>query len=199
MRDPHTNTGKGIGYVLFKSRTAALAALNLNGVDFGGRALRVMRVKASAGGVNAVKVAPKKGKGADKSGAGRRVAGGKAVAAVQGSTESAPPFPAAGRVCCHALRSEDCSLRLVVPYIAHNCSEVRHDAVRALQQACRSCRLSGHQDKGQAEASIAASLCGRWRQGPWQGRRSQSQATRSDGAESRAAPRPGSSHFSRGE
>ena len=74
VRNPTTNAGKGIGYVLFKGRTAALAALNLNGVECKGRKLRVQRVKASAGGTNAVKVEPKT-KGRPAGGAVKRVAG----------------------------------------------------------------------------------------------------------------------------
>lgn len=65
IKDGKTNVGKGIGYVLLRNRTAVLAALQLNGSECKGRKMRVMRVKASAGGANAQKVeAGRKGRGA---------------------------------------------------------------------------------------------------------------------------------------
>ena len=41
MRDRETNKGKGIGFVLFKSKEAARAALNLNGAKLKDREVRV--------------------------------------------------------------------------------------------------------------------------------------------------------------
>lgn len=52
VRDPKTNLGKGIGYVLFKSRSAALAALRLDGLECKGRKMRVQRVQAESGTAN---------------------------------------------------------------------------------------------------------------------------------------------------
>lgn len=47
VRDSKTRIGKGIAYVLFKSRVAALAALQLNGSECKGRQMRVSRVEKS--------------------------------------------------------------------------------------------------------------------------------------------------------
>ena len=72
VKDAKTSVGKGIGYVLLRNRTAVLAALNLNGTECKGRKMRVMRVKASAGGANAQKVEPKrKGRAGGNSKGGR--------------------------------------------------------------------------------------------------------------------------------
>lgn len=48
VRDNHSRIGKGIAYVLFRTKVAALAALQLNGSDCKGRAMRVMRVEKSS-------------------------------------------------------------------------------------------------------------------------------------------------------
>ncbi len=48
VHDRATGLGKGIGYVLFKTKNAARAALQLNGEALKGRDLRVMKVKAQA-------------------------------------------------------------------------------------------------------------------------------------------------------
>jgi RNA recognition motif-containing protein len=54
IRDSHSRVGKGIAYILFKTKVAALAALQMDGTDCNGRAMRVMQVqkhaKASTGG-----------------------------------------------------------------------------------------------------------------------------------------------------
>ena len=44
VRDHHCRVGKGIAYILFRSKVAALAALRLHGSACGGREMRVMRV-----------------------------------------------------------------------------------------------------------------------------------------------------------
>lgn len=46
VRDPKSGACKGIAYVLFVGRTAALAARNLDGTKCNGRAMRVQRVLA---------------------------------------------------------------------------------------------------------------------------------------------------------
>lgn len=53
VRDSKTRIGKGIAYVLFKSRVAALAALQLNGSECKGRQMRVGRVDNSHAKVSA--------------------------------------------------------------------------------------------------------------------------------------------------
>lgn len=68
VKDPKTSMGKGIAYVLFKTRIAAIAALNLNKAPCKGREMRVTRVKASAGGANATKLTGKAGKDAGAKG-----------------------------------------------------------------------------------------------------------------------------------
>ena len=47
VRDHHCRVGKGIAYILFRSKVAALAALRLHGSACGGREMRVMRVQSS--------------------------------------------------------------------------------------------------------------------------------------------------------
>lgn len=47
VRDSKTRIGKGIAYVLFKSKVSALAALQLNGSECKGRQMRVSRVEKS--------------------------------------------------------------------------------------------------------------------------------------------------------
>lgn len=47
VRDSKTRLGKGIAYVLFKSKVAALAALQLNGTECKGRQMRINRVDKS--------------------------------------------------------------------------------------------------------------------------------------------------------
>lgn len=90
VKDGRSNIGKGIGYVLFKSRTAALAALRLNDVECRGRKMRVMRVKAAAGGPDAVKVAGS-GKGRSAPGAATRVAAASVKAGISSKTAGAAP------------------------------------------------------------------------------------------------------------
>lgn len=48
VRDPETNLGKGIAYVLFKTKAAARAALQLDEQKLGKRAMRVTRVNRRA-------------------------------------------------------------------------------------------------------------------------------------------------------
>eukprot|EP00775_Hariotina_reticulata_P003945 gene3945-4199_t len=48
VRDSHTNLGKGIAYVLFTTKAAARAALQLDGHKLGKRAMRVSRVSRKA-------------------------------------------------------------------------------------------------------------------------------------------------------
>lgn len=48
VRDSKTRVGKGIAYLLFKSKVAAIAALELNGFDCKGRKMRVSRVDKNA-------------------------------------------------------------------------------------------------------------------------------------------------------
>ena len=45
VRDSRTRIGKGIAYVMFKSRVAALTALQLNDTECKGRKMRVNRVE----------------------------------------------------------------------------------------------------------------------------------------------------------
>lgn len=45
IRDRKSGLGKGFGYVTFDSRTSLPLALQLNGTDLGGRAVRVQRCK----------------------------------------------------------------------------------------------------------------------------------------------------------
>jgi RNA recognition motif. (a.k.a. RRM, RBD, or RNP domain) len=66
VRDSRTNVGRGVAYVLFRNRTAVLAALGLQGTLCCGRAIRVSRIKPAAGGG-----APS---GSSVSGAARRAA-----------------------------------------------------------------------------------------------------------------------------
>ena len=47
VRDQHCRVGKGIAYILFRTKVAAMAALRKNGSDCGGREMRVMKVQAS--------------------------------------------------------------------------------------------------------------------------------------------------------
>lgn len=47
VRDPHCRVGKGIAYVLFRTKLAATAALRLHGKDCGGREMRVVRVQTT--------------------------------------------------------------------------------------------------------------------------------------------------------
>lgn len=47
VRDHHCRVGKGIAYILFRSKVAALAALRLHGSACGGREMRVTRVQSS--------------------------------------------------------------------------------------------------------------------------------------------------------
>lgn len=48
VRDRHCRVGKGIAYILFRTKVAALAALRMHGSDCGGREMRVMRVQSSS-------------------------------------------------------------------------------------------------------------------------------------------------------
>jgi RNA recognition motif-containing protein len=66
VKDPKTNVGKGIGYVLFKHRTAAVVALNLDGVECKGRKMRVQRVKAQPVATQSTRGAKKGGRLAAK-------------------------------------------------------------------------------------------------------------------------------------
>ena len=50
VHDKATGLGKGFGYVLFKTKSAAKAALALKGEDLKGREVRIMKVKAGGGG-----------------------------------------------------------------------------------------------------------------------------------------------------
>lgn len=52
IRDPNTNMGIGVGYVMFKTKAAACAALELNGTTLNKRKLRISRInkQPSAGG-----------------------------------------------------------------------------------------------------------------------------------------------------
>jgi RNA recognition motif-containing protein len=47
VRDRHCRVGKGIAYIMFRTRVAAMAALRMNGSDCGGREMRVMKVQSS--------------------------------------------------------------------------------------------------------------------------------------------------------
>jgi nucleolar protein 12 len=57
VRDPNTNMGIGIGYVLFKTKAAARAALELNGTALNKRPMRISRINkqpiSSGGGSRA--------------------------------------------------------------------------------------------------------------------------------------------------
>ncbi|QDZ18108.1 RNA-binding protein [Chloropicon primus] len=50
VHDRSTGLGKGFGYVLFKTKNAAKAAMQLNGEKLKEREVRVMKVKAQSGG-----------------------------------------------------------------------------------------------------------------------------------------------------
>lgn len=47
VRDHHCRVGKGIAYILFRTKVAALAALRMHGSKCGAREMRVMRVQSS--------------------------------------------------------------------------------------------------------------------------------------------------------
>ncbi|KAL6770879.1 hypothetical protein ACKKBF_B33070 [Auxenochlorella protothecoides x Auxenochlorella symbiontica] len=53
VRDRKTTLGKGIAFILYKTRSAARSAVLLDGHELGGRKIRVTRVKASAVGAGA--------------------------------------------------------------------------------------------------------------------------------------------------
>lgn len=71
VRDSHTNLGKGIAYVLFTTKAAARAALQLDGQKLGKRSMRVSRVNRRASATSNSKAAA--------TGAARRL-GGRAPA-----------------------------------------------------------------------------------------------------------------------
>lgn len=48
VRDHHYRVGKGIAYVLFRTKVAAMAALRMHGSACGGREMRVMRVQQNS-------------------------------------------------------------------------------------------------------------------------------------------------------
>mmetsp|Transcript_25227 Transcript_25227/g.47682 ORF Transcript_25227/g.47682 Transcript_25227/m.47682 type:complete len:524 (+) Transcript_25227:115-1686(+) len=72
VRDRDTNKGKGIGFVLFKTRQAARAALNLNTHTLKEREIRVMRVSANGVGFVASKSKGSKSPGAKSPGGKHR-------------------------------------------------------------------------------------------------------------------------------
>lgn len=94
VRDPRTNIGKGIAYVLFKTKAAARAALQLDGQQLGKRAMRVSRVdrnkstsksSAAAGLAAGQKSSP--GGGAKRFQDKSRAGGGKAPAGQHRTTK----------------------------------------------------------------------------------------------------------------
>ena len=82
VRDSKTGMCKGIAYVLFTRRTAALAARNLDGAQCNGRAMRVQRVVADPSATAAGKQAAPARAGSKPRGQAHQVGGD--AAGVQG-------------------------------------------------------------------------------------------------------------------
>jgi len=85
VRDSNSNLGKGFAYVLFASKTAALAALGMDGKECKGRAMRVTRVQASLGKMRGNGAAPTGGKKVPGGKPAAKAAGGKAAKDWQGT------------------------------------------------------------------------------------------------------------------
>jgi RNA recognition motif. (a.k.a. RRM, RBD, or RNP domain) len=158
VRDGHTSLGKGIAYVLFTNRTTALAALNLDGAECRGRLLRVQRVKASAGGAAAVKVAPNAKGRPQGLGASRRLAGGKAGGFRVGGNAEGALLSAMAQFCQYAWRAGGMKITNALVWLQSGSAAAGSDCHC---HVC-ACRLCWSQNQGQAQVNNKGftSFCG---------------------------------------